>query len=158
MSTHPHLTRRALLAVSLSAVSVAPAIAAEVDPRSRLLDAVTPRSKISLIYVGAWDCVPCQRWKATELPRFMDTPLAKRVVYREVEAYRFRQLDHLPAWPEDLRWFQAKLDIRSGTPRFYALVENPDGNAEWFGGFGTGRWARDILPLAEEAVRKRDGA
>lgn len=157
MSTHPHLTRRALLAVSLSAVSVAPAIAAEVDPRSRLLDAVTPRSKISLIYVGAWNCQSCIWWKKRNVGD-EERALLARVSLREVDVPNFRDLTYLPAWPEDLRWFQARLGLRSGTPRFYALVENPDGNAEWFGGFGTGRWARDILPLAEAAVRKRDGA
>jgi hypothetical protein len=54
-------------------------------------------------------------------------------------------------WPQELRWVQENLGIRSGSPRFI-LVE---GRKILIHRFGTAAWTQSVLPMIERWVAAR---
>lgn len=54
-------------------------------------------------------------------------------------------------WPKQLRWVQAKLGIRSGSPRFIVV----SGDTILIHRFGRGSWNTNVLPLIERTLAQR---
>ncbi len=49
-----------------------------------------PKAPITVLYVGAWDCPPCTRWNNNEKKAWMETDSFKKVTFREVTTYTYK--------------------------------------------------------------------
>lgn len=81
-------------------------------------------SRISLVYVGAYDCVYCKYWEAGALPDWEKTPQAGQVDFRKVMATSYTNTHDESFWPGELRWIVKATNVQAGTPRFIVLVDN----------------------------------
>ena len=103
-------------------------------------DETRPRA-VMVLYVGAWNCPSCLRWKKRRVGEDERSLLA-RVALREVDAPSYADLTYDPAWPEDLKIIRDRYKIRSGSPRFYVFADARLVKSH-FGGLA---WERDVLP------------
>ena len=106
---------------------------------------------ITLIYVGAWDCVYCKQWESFSLPAWEKSPERRHVDFRIVKATTFWRLDDDRYWPEDIRWVRDKLKITKGTPRFIVVV----GHDVRLQRFGLYSWDTNVYPSLKQLVSER---
>jgi hypothetical protein len=102
---------------------------------------------VMVLYVGAWNCTSCIRWKNRRVGDD-ERALLDRVTLREVDAPTYADLSYDPAWPEDLKAIRDRYKIRSGSPRFYVFV---GGNLAK-SAFGSLAWQRDVLPVVRRLL------
>lgn len=91
---------------------------------------------LQLIYIGGQDCPPCQRWRASSLPRWLASPEFQKVNYFEIEPITLKEAYDERSWPRGLRPILAQIPRRSGTPRFLIvrdgrIVSNQLGVSAW---------------------------
>lgn len=107
---------------------------------------------IMVLYVGAWNCTSCIKWKNRHVGDD-ERALLNRVTLREVDAPTYADLAHDPAWPEDLKAIRDRYKIRSGSPRFYVFVGGKLAKRA-FGGLA---WQRDVLPVVRQLLDGSSG-
>lgn len=101
-----------------------------------------PEAPITVLYVGAWDCPPCTRWNNNEKKAWMETESFKKVTFREVTTYTYKDTAYIDRWPEDLRWVIKATNVKSGAPRFIMIA----GGKVVMNAFGQQGWKERILP------------
>lgn len=112
----------------------------EAADASAIRDVTRPRA-VMVLYVGAWNCPACLRWKKRRVGE-EERALLARVALREVDAPSYADLTYDPAWPEDLKIIRDRYKIKSGSPRFYVFADARLAKS-FFGGLA---WERDVLP------------
>jgi hypothetical protein len=100
-------------------------------------------SKLTVIYVGGWDCPPCTRWRNTEKASWLASPEFRRVTWIEVEAPKLKEAYRERYWPEEFRPILAQLPRKGGTPRFL-IVKNGKVVSNQF---GSGQWATTMTAV-----------
>ncbi len=101
-----------------------------------------PKAPITVLYVGAWDCPPCTRWNNNEKKAWMETDSFKKVTFREVTTYTYKDTAYTDRWPEDLRWVLKSTYVKEGAPRFIMIA---DGKVV-MNAVGTKYWNERFLP------------
>jgi hypothetical protein len=129
------LSRRRAVAGLVAAAAVAPD-AARAQPR-----APAPGEGLTILYVGAKDCQPCQVFKNQELPHWMRSPYARLVPLIQIEAPRITGAFSPRYWPPNYRFVlhQVTLPI---VPQFFLL----DGATILIAAGGVSGWRTQILP------------
>lgn len=97
------------------------------------LTAPRAADKVTVIYVGGWDCPPCTRWKNDSKPAWLASPERQKVEYVEIEAPKLREAYQDRYWPEALRPIRDRLPRKSGTPRFIVVKSDKIIANEWGG-------------------------
>jgi hypothetical protein len=130
-------------AVLLLALAVAGAWAAE---PAKKCDAAKPAA--ALVYLGAWDCPYCTKWKAEERPKFAASAEAKRIQLREFDTPRLKSPDF--KFSPDLAWLDAKYRTKKGVPRFLVVRDG----AVLSEAYGLSGWREKTLPVLRELAAK----
>lgn len=99
---------------------------------------VRAQGKVTVIYVGGWDCPPCITWKNQHKADWLKSPEHSKVEYIEIESPKLREAYQDRYWPEVLRPIRNRLPRQSGTPRFIVVKDGEIVANEW----GAGDWAR----------------
>ena len=90
-------------------------------------------SDLKVIYIGGWDCPPCNAWKKNRKQGWLDSAEFKQVTWIEVEAPNLKRAYEDTYWPAQLRSIRDQLPKKSGTPRF-VVVKDGKVVANHFGG------------------------
>lgn len=120
------LARVALIALALTACQT---VGGGNQPKrfSTAVDqvAMTPSSRITVVYVGAYNCPYCLSWEAAKDSVIVRLH-AKGVEYREAVSPSYSDTSDPYYWPDDLKWIttQNAAFVARGTPRFLVLVDN----------------------------------
>lgn len=112
---------------------------------------ITRNTKITVLFVSAYDCKYCRYWKVTEGRDFQASSDFNQVAYRMVEAGHFDDIGRDEDWPADLRHVRDQFHLSGGTPRFFLLLDDTVVG----GAFGAADWTNSLLPRIHEAVRKK---
>jgi hypothetical protein len=141
-STAPfrHFAAAAAFALLAFAASGAHAAAA------KSCDAAPPAA--TLVYLGAWDCPYCTKWKAEERPKFTGSAEAKRIALRELDTPRLKAPEF--KFPPDLAWLEAKYRTKKGVPRFLIVR----GEKVLLEAYGLQGWREKTLPMLSELAAK----
>lgn len=120
------MNRRALLFASVVALPIWPGVSS----------AAHGSHDIQVIYIGAQDCPPCQRWRADAHPRWLASSDFQNVEYFEIEPITLKDSYDERSWPRALRPVLAQVPRKSGTPRFLIvqkgrIVSNHVGLSAW---------------------------
>lgn len=102
---------------------------------------------LNVIYVGAEDCGPCQIWRRTERPTFLDSGEFARLRYREVIVPHLRDLLAAQNWPEELAVVGAR--VQPGAPQWFVLRADRLVTTD----AGLSAWRRAIWPVIRAQVR-----
>ncbi len=90
---------------------------------------VRPDSKITVVYISAWNCPPCFAWYNRHMARIEASREWRHIKWRQVAAYTYRDTAYDSRWPQDLKWVRDTLKIKSGAPRWAVVV---DDRAVWY--------------------------
>jgi thiol-disulfide isomerase/thioredoxin len=128
------LSRRRALAGLAAAIALAPG-AALAQGRPKGMD-------LTIVYVGAKDCGPCQVFKHQDFPQWAKSAFPGSVRFVEIEAPTTTVAYQARYWPSNVRFVlqQVKVPI---VPTFFLL----DGNTIVQTGSGVGGWRNKILPM-----------
>ena len=99
--------------------------------------------KLTVVYVGAKDCVDCSRYEASTEKTFTNMVKGKGGTYRQVKVETLRNLHKKNEYPDDLKLIVEAAGLRSGTPTFVVL----DGKNVIMKKIGEGGLKGDIYPL-----------
>jgi hypothetical protein len=117
------MNRRAFLAAGLlSSTALAPAAEAA--------------RKLTVVYIGGWDCEPCTRWKNNNKAQWVASPEYEKVQWVEVDAPKLKEAYQSRYWPDELKRVLEQLPRKSGTPRFLIVrdgkvLQNQFGGGTW---------------------------
>ena len=81
------------------------------------------QSKLQVIYIGGWDCGPCNYWKSTYKKDWLASPEYKQVTWIEIEAPHLKEAYEDRYWPTELRPVRDQLPVKAGTPRFVIVKD-----------------------------------
>jgi hypothetical protein len=65
-----------------------------------------PVRNLTLVYVGADNCAPCEIWQRNQGTAFRDSPEFHRLAYREVKSPNLFDALKDNSWPEELRGYR----------------------------------------------------
>ena len=99
---------------------------------------VRPDSKITVVYVSAWNCPPCFAWSKRHMAAIEASFEWGHIRWREVAAYSYKDTGYDSRWPQDLKWVRDELEIRRGAPRWAIVL---DDRAVWYSAWAKrSRW------------------
>jgi hypothetical protein len=76
---------------------------------------------LTVIYLGAKDCRPCQEFDRYEKAAFRQKIADKGMNFREFKVDSLRYIKQASAWPADLKWLRESLGSESGAPWFFTV-------------------------------------
>lgn len=98
--------------------------------------------KITLVYVGAENCGPCDNWQRNQEIAFRNSPEFQRLAYREVKSPNLFDVLNDVYWPEDLRVYRQAISRSAGVP-FWLVIADDQLILQ---GSGLTQWHNAILP------------
>ena len=113
------------------------------------LPSPSPRSDITLVYVGAEDCAPCRKWQREDGTAFRSSGEFAHVMYREVKAPALFDLLKDEHWPQELRRYRERLPRGAGVPLWIVLA----GGEVVDQSFGAAQWKSAVLPKIRSLLR-----
>ena len=91
-----------------------------------------PSNNVTLIYVGADNCAPCDKWQRDQGDAFRRSAEFRQLTYREVD----------DNWPEDIRSYRQTLGPGAGVPLWLVIADD----RLVMQGFGARQWQDAVLP------------
>jgi len=85
--------------------------------------AVTKSTEISVVYISAWNCPPCWRYKEQAHPIWLKSKEYNYVQFRELEFPSYQYTGDDKYWPAALRWIRTKTYSMRGAPRWIVLAD-----------------------------------
>jgi hypothetical protein len=80
--------------------------------------------KITLVYVGAENCAPCDSWQRNQSIAFRNSAEFQRLAYREVKSPNLFSVLHDDYWPEDLRLYRQAISQGAGVPLWLVIADD----------------------------------
>ena len=102
----------------------------------------TPIKNLTLVYVGAENCAPCQIWQRDQETAFRDSPEFHRLAYREVKSPNLFDVLEDNNWPEELRIYRQAIAREAGVPLWLVIADDKI----VMQGSGLTRWQEAVLP------------
>lgn len=106
--------------------------------------ATSRAKKITVLYVGAFNCPSCDEWKRRD--QRPEAELMKSIELRQVQTNSYAHIAQESAWPDDLKPIRDRLKLKSGTPRFIVMADD----RIVLHRFGKASWQKDVLPKLAE--------
>jgi hypothetical protein len=103
---------------------------------------LTASGPMTLIYVGAEDCLPCKTWQLSDGELFRRSPQYDHLVYREVRSPALFDLLNDDHWPEDLRGLRSELGPGIGVPLWIVTRDRH----VILRAYGLTEWKTKVLP------------
>lgn len=110
--------------------------------------AVSSKSEIQVVYIGADNCPPCWKFKANDYPGWVKSAEYRQVTYRELQFARYQATSSDEIWPDDLKWLREATNNRRGAPRWIVLVDGKIVSNEK-------SWFRATHPLIRDLVARK---
>jgi hypothetical protein len=98
--------------------------------------------KITLVYVGAENCGPCDNWQRNEEIAFRNSTEFQRLTYREVKSSSLFNVLNDIYWPEDLRVYRKAISKSAGVPLWLVIADDQ----LILQGSGLTQWHNAIFP------------
>lgn len=86
--------------------------------------ASTEARKITLVYVGAENCGPCDAWQRSEGTAFRNSAEFQRLTYREVKSPSLFDVLKDDYWPQDLRVYRQAISQHAGVPLWLVIADD----------------------------------
>jgi hypothetical protein len=128
------LSRRRALA-SVVATAVAPGLS------------MAQGADLTIIYVGAKDCPPCQVFKSQDLPHWSKSSYARNVRFVQIEAPRMTGAYSARYWPANYRFVLQQVTLPI-VPQFFLL----NSGTIVVSAAGVSGWRSQILPMIPGVV------
>ncbi|TAK46920.1 MAG: hypothetical protein EPO23_14840 [Xanthobacteraceae bacterium] len=106
-------------------------------------------ANVTLLYVGAEDCAPCNIWQNNQEPAFRQSAEFSRLAYREVKSPALFDLLKDDYWPEDLRAYRQVIGKGAGAPLWLVIA---DGRIVMQRS-GLTQWQEAVLPKIKSLLR-----
>jgi len=140
--TLPGSTRRMLLPGLLAGAAVAVASAdSPLAVRNNI-------ASLQLIYVGANDCAPCVRWRATHWSALHHATVFAPVRFVEIRAPRAADVLQDEHWPRALQRFRPAMPRDAAVPLWLLVQDDALVGRAW----GERGWRETMLPALRRAV------
>jgi hypothetical protein len=110
---------------------------------------VTSPKHVTLVYVGADNCAPCDIWQRTQGIAFHDSAEFRHLAYREVKSPSLFDLLNDENWPEDLRVYRKTIGQGAGVPLWLVIVDDQ----LVMQSFGLTKWQEAVLPKIRSLLR-----
>lgn len=79
--------------------------------------------KVTLVYVGAENCAPCEIWQHNQGTAFRNSTKFRRLTYREVKSSSLFDVLKDENWPEDLRIYRHAIKQEAGVPLWLVIAD-----------------------------------
>jgi hypothetical protein len=110
---------------------------------------VKTQRQVTLVYVGAENCAPCDVWQRNEGTAFHDSTEFHRLAYREVKSPSLFDVLKDENWPEDLRVYRQAIPQGAGVPLWLVIADN----RLVMQSFGLAQWQDVVLPKIRSLLR-----
>jgi hypothetical protein len=108
-----------------------------------------PVKNLTLIYVGADNCAPCEIWQRNQGTAFRDSPEFPRLAYREVKSPNLFDVLEDNNWPEELRVYRQAIGEGAGAPLWLVIA----GDQIVLQSSGLTQWQEMVLPKIKSLLR-----
>lgn len=132
--------------IGIIVLNAASALFAKSIPSKRLQ---MSDNQLTLIYIGAENCAPCETWKREHRPAFVASPQFKKLTYKEVIAPALTEILSDDTWPAELRRYRDTAKRLMGAPSW--LVVEDERVVASIGGLSM--WKKNVLPFLENNIR-----
>jgi|SoimicMinimDraft_9_1059737.scaffolds.fasta_scaffold24803_2 hypothetical protein len=105
--------------------------------------------KITLVYVGAENCGPCDRWQRDQATAFRNSAEFQRLAYREVRSPNLFDVLKDNYWPEDLRPYRQAISRNAGIPLWLVIADDELVMQR----SGLTQWQESVLPKIRTLTR-----
>ncbi len=103
---------------------------------------VRSQKHVTLVYVGAENCAPCDIWQRKQGLAFRDSAEFARLAYREVKSASLFDVLNDEIWPEDLRVYRRAISRGDGVPLWLVIADD----RLVMQSFGLAQWQEAVLP------------
>ena len=103
---------------------------------------VQSQRHVTLVYVGAENCAPCDNWQHNKGTAFRYSAEFHRLTYREVKSPSLLDVLKDENWPEDLRAYRQTIGQHAGVPLWLVIADN----RLVLQGSGASQWQNAVLP------------
>jgi hypothetical protein len=104
---------------------------------------------VTLVYVGAENCAPCDIWQRTQKTAFHDSTEFHGLAYREVKSPSLFDVLKDENWPEDLRVYRQAIPQGAGVPLWLVIADD----RLVMQSFGLTQWQEAVLPKIRSLLR-----
>jgi len=110
---------------------------------------VKSQKHLTLVYVGAKNCAPCNAWQRSQEAAFRDSAEFRRLAYREVKSPSLFDVLKDDNWPEDLRVYRKAIRQGAGVPLWLLIADD----RLVMQSFGLAQWQETVLPKIRTLLR-----
>lgn len=110
---------------------------------------VKSQRHVTLVYVGAENCAPCDIWQRNQGTAFRYSAEFHRLTYREVKSPSLLDVLKDDNWPEDLRAYRQTIGQHAGVPLWLVIADD----RLVLQGFGATQWQTAVLPKIKSLLR-----
>lgn len=110
-----------------------------------------PAKNVTLVYVGAENCAPCEEWQRHQGDAFRRSAEFSRLTYRELESPSLLDVLKDDNWPEDLRSYRRAIGGGAGVPLWLVIADD----RLVMQGFGARQWQEKVLPKIRSLLDRR---
>ena len=110
---------------------------------------VKSQRHVTLVYVGAENCAPCDNWQRNQGTAFRDSAEFHRLAYREVKSPSLLDVLKDDNWPADLRTYRQAIAQHAGVPLWLVITDN----RLVLQGSGASQWQNTVLPRIKSLLR-----
>jgi hypothetical protein len=108
-----------------------------------------PVKNLTLVYVGAENCAPCDIWQRNQGTAFHNSTEFHRLAYREVKSPSLFDVLKDDNWPEDLRVYRQAISQEAGVPLWLVIADDQ----LVMQSFGLTQWHEAVLPKIKSLLR-----
>lgn len=83
-----------------------------------------PVKNLTLVYVGADNCSPCNTWQRNQKKVFRISAEFHRITYREVKSATLFDVLNDNNWPEELRIYRQAIGRGAGVPLWLVIADD----------------------------------
>jgi hypothetical protein len=105
--------------------------------------------EVTLVYVGAENCAPCDSWQRDQAGVLRDSSEFPRLAYREVKSPSLFDVLEDRNWPEDLRAYRQAIGKGAGVPLWLVIADNQ----LVLQSSGLSQWQAAVLPKIKSLLR-----
>ena len=108
-----------------------------------------PVNNLTLVYVGADNCAPCEIRQRNQGAAFRDSPEFHRLSYREVKSPNLFDVLKEKNWPEELRGYRQAIGEGAGVPLWLVIADDQIVMQS----SGLTQWQEMVLPKLKSLLR-----
>ena len=110
---------------------------------------VKSQKHLTLVYVGAENCAPCDIWQRSQGTAFHDSTEFHRLAYREVKSPNLFDVLKDNNWPEELRGYRQAIGEGAGVPLWLVIADDQIVMQS----SGLTQWQEMVLPKIKSLLR-----